>query len=219
MLIELGRIVSRKKILVICHDLNIYTRISNIIKKKHLKIEIYPYAPPRKEFGHEIVVIVEARVDKKLVINHTATLYTFLSTETSFLLDLTAALKKSFIRKVDVGIDPGLNNIGIAVVADGILVIGETLTSIYEVLSILEEIAAYIPLVSRIMLKIGNGENYRILLNELLRVGEKNSGRFSIEVVDEAQARKCILSIKSLRDRNVIDALKILACKGYRRVL
>lgn len=219
MLVELGQIVSYRKILVVCHDLNIYTRVSNIIRKRNLKIEIYPYTPPRKEFVHEIVVVVEARADKKLVINHTVTLYTFLSTETSFLLDLTATLKKTFIRKVDVGIDPGLNNIGIAVVADGILVVGETLSNTYEVLSIIGEIAAYNPLINKIMLKIGNGENYKMLLNELLRIGEENPGRFSIEVVDEAQARKCILSIKSLRDRNVIDALKILACKGYRRIL
>ncbi|RLE66120.1 MAG: hypothetical protein DRJ38_02430 [Thermoprotei archaeon] len=219
MIVKLSDIANSRKILIICDGLDVYTAVSNILKRNNLKIEIYPYMPLKEELVyHDVIIIVKPRDCKKLIKNYTTVFYTYLSADICFLLDLVAAMKGEFVKKVDIGVDPGLSNIGIAVIADGILVMGETLSTIHAVIRILNKITVYEPPINRIKIKIGNGENYKAFLEEILQIEKTKLGRFDIEIVDEAQAKSNILSIKNVRDKNVIDALKILTCKGYRRI-
>ncbi len=222
MITNLSSIVSDRRVVIFCDALKTYTEVLNISKRRGLKIEIYPSIPLEEELiHHDIIIVIKKKHKKELKKNRVTKLYTYPTSEPRFLLDLVSALKGEFIKSIDIGMDPGLYNIGIAVIADGILVMGETVPDADTAMNILKELLTYDPPVKRVKLKIGNGENYRLLLQKITQLGSKilgEKGEVKMELVDEYYAKRQVLAVDFLKDKNVIAALKILLSKSYKEL-
>lgn len=208
---------TRKRVAVLCDNFKILYKIQKIFKKR----KITAYFEVKKETFYDAIIFVLNDLDaKKLLKREDLTLlYTVFNNEIHFLLDYASILKDFFVRNAKIGIDPGLHNIGLVVVAENIYIFGEIFSEVQDILDLIDAIIKYNPRLSNILIKIGNGVNYDIFLKKIKEKTKNITGQqIAIEIVDEKTAKQHIVWESFLKNRNILDAYKILISKGYRRI-